>query len=192
MGAGNYRYRSPIMDGHQTGYQHMIYVDEWEPENDENPYLESILDDVIWLLKQYLTGFQPAVHAEESDVCNRYGHERLLGHIGRLSILVESTCHINRIAILVVPNSDWQHRIYAIESDAKRRWIDSGDCNAAERAQWASAIRTLRSGALNRELAKTYRQILDILDAKGGLAKQMWYYDTPWTSCAYQSANQAA
>lgn len=187
MGAGNYLYTSPKLssDSSET-YSSMVYIEEYTAKDDCFE-TDSIRDDVLVLLKTYLKGFDDKPFSSYHDnVCSL--EEKFLGTVGRIAILTAHTYYGDRLALIVTPGSEWQDKIWTIEQDG----IDWQYCSPSERANWASAIRTVRSGALLREMNQVFGKVLNILDKQGGLADKMSFRTSAWTSCSYTTQAAAA
>jgi len=167
MGTGNYSYSSPILcDDHSEQYNLMVYVDEWGYARDEDlsdfdpDFQDSIREDIRSLLLEYLNGFTEPCYRYQHDVCRSSfnSHEELLGECGRMAVIAAPTYYGDRIALVVTPNAEWQEKIHVVLSDnplfPERKYglIDWQACTAAERARWASAIRSIEGGGLHREM----------------------------------------
>jgi len=207
MGAGNYTYSSPILrDDHSDQYNLMVYVDEWGYARDEDlsdfdpDFQDSIREDIRSLLLEYLNGFTEPCYRYQHDVCRSSfnSHEELLGECGRMAVIAAPTYYGDRIALVVTPNAEWQEKIHVVLSDnplfPERKYglIDWQACTAAERARWASAIRSIEGGGLHREMQAVFRRLKSILADTAGFAARMSFRSSAWTSCYYQPAARAA
>lgn len=207
MGAGNYFYSSPILCNDQSDqYNLMVYVDEWgyahnEDLSDFDPdFQDSIREDIRSLISECLNGFTEPCYRYQHDVCRSSfnSHEELLGECGRMALIAAPTYYGDRIALVVTPNAEWQEKIHVVLSDnplfPERKYglIDWQACTATERARWASAIRSIESGGLHREMQALFRKLERILVDTAGFAARMSFRSSAWTSCRYQAAVQAA
>ena len=214
MGASNYSYTSPLMEQKMSDeYSGLVYVDEWGCGPDESAegceyFDESISSDIQQLLSSHLKGFdaEPDKWAVDdylpywyelrhTSIMGRYDHDQgasILGTVGRMVVMAVPGYYGNDIAIVVTPNYLWQSRLFTLEGKHDTLSINWGECSPQERACWATAIRTLRTDALARELAKTFQSVLRILDEHGGYADRMRFRTSAWTSVRYQPTADAA
>ena len=209
MGASNYSYTSPIMEQKMSDeYSSLVYVDEWgygpDESTDEFEFQQtSIRDDVRCLLSEHLKGFDAEPGRVAADdysegwnelthesVLGRYDKDQygtLLGTVGRMVVFAVPGYYGNNEAIVVTPNYLWQVRLFGLIENREHCEIAWNECSPQERAGWATAIRTLRTNALEKELAKTYRAVIRILDEQGGFGDRMSFRTSQWTSQRYQS-----
>lgn len=194
MGAGNYLYRSDIMEQQQTEeYSWMVYADEYgygdgEDIEDFDWAHDSIRSDIRGLLQSQLKGFEAEGYS--SGWRNR-DNEEVLGYIGRMAVIAASTYYGDRVAIVVTPNEEWQRYVWGIKTDSERYLIDWQYCDAGERARWASAIRSIKCGGLSRELAVVSDKVLKVLECYIG-AERLSFRTSAWTSARYCPQQLAA
>ena len=193
MGVGNYLYTSPTMERTQTEeYSWMVYVDEYgygdgEEIEDFDWMHDSMRSDIQELLGSELKGFQPADDSSGSGLLYSGSHrdcEEVLGYIGRMAVIAGSTYDGDRVAIVITPNAEWQQYVWGVETDPERYLIDWQYCDAGERARWASAIRSINCGGLNREMAAVGDKVLKLLSRHVG-AYRLSFRTSAWTSARY-------
>lgn len=197
MGAGNYFYHSAIMEQKQTEqYTQMVYVDEYgygagESAEDFGWVSESMRSNIRELLHSKLKGFELAQYPFESSMLyqgsyHSDGNEEVLGYIGRMAVIAASSYDGDRVAIVIVPNEEWQRYIWGVETDPNQYLIDWRYYGASERACWASAIRSIQCGGLSRELLKVSNKVIALLKQHIG-AERLSFRTSAWTSVRYCS-----
>ena len=202
MGAGNYLYRSAIMEQQQTEeYTWMVYVDEYghgdgEVIEDFDWEHDSMRADILGLLQSQLKGFEAAEAPSGAGMFYRDNwlsrdNEEVLGYVGRMAVIAASTYDGDRVAIVVAPNEEWQQYVWGIESDPNSYRIDWHYCNAGERARWASAIRSLNCGGLSHEMAAVSDKVLKIFERHIG-SERLSFRTSAWTSARYHPQLAAA
>ena len=150
-----------------------------------------------------LESIEAALHeAFHGDVTGSFSKTRrtpkiddayVIAEVGRMCIAWAYTYEGDRMALMVTPVASLQDRIYELEhSDVeleRGRGIPAWALKQMRKdnLEILNLKRTLKSGALNREMLKTFNAMVKALH-ENGLASCMSYRSCAWTSRSYEGS----
>ncbi len=187
MGAGNYYFSSKIIFNEKLSekYYSMVYVDEYEYFDDDYYCRDSILAEITEALKTHLKGFEAIDQSYKDSLylscLYNVGDAEVIGTINRMCICATTTYYGDKIALIVTPNADWQQHI----NDYDENDFSWDQADSSQRAIYAGAIRSIRSGGLLKEQSSVFQKIIKIIDQELHLGERLSFRAGCYLSSRY-------
>ena len=163
----------------------MVYVDEYEYFDDDYYCRDSILCEIVNALETHLKGFEAVDQSYKDNLYLKYlynvGDAEVIGTINRMCICATTTYYGDKIALIVTPNADWQQHI----NDYDENDFSWDQADSSQRAIYAGAIRSIRSGGLLKEQSSVFQKIIKIIDQELHLGERLSFRAGCYLSSRY-------